>query len=107
MEFNSTLLLLPFLSLNMQLYPNHRCTSDRSCQRGYICHTDGICQYPCSDNSDCLSTEYCQSEGKICQTKCSSSEGCTVGFTCIASEGTCHKSCKEQKDCKRNQHCNT
>ena len=99
-----TFQILSILSPNFDMYLHHRCTSDKSCPRGFVCHTDGTCQYPCSDNSDCLTTEYCQPEAKICQTLCTSNENCAEGFTCL--DGTCHRPCKEQKNCLENQHCN-
>ena len=73
----------------MHLY--HRCTSDRSCPRGFICHTDGACQYPCEDYSECLKTEYCHQEEKICLVSCTKNEQCGKDFTCL--DGACYRSC--------------
>ena len=73
------------------MYLYHRCTSDRSCPRGFICHTDGACQYPCSDYSECLKTEYCHQEEKICLVSCTKNEQCGKDFTCL--DGACYRSC--------------
>ena len=73
------------------MYLYHRCTSDRSCPRGFICHTDGACQYPCSDYSECLKTEYCHQEEKICLVSCTKNEQCGEDFTCL--DGACYRSC--------------
>ena len=73
------------------MYLYHRCTSDRSCPRGFICHTDGACQYPCEDYSECLKTEYCHQEEKICLVSCTKNEQCGEDFTCL--DGACYRSC--------------
>ena len=73
------------------MYLYHRCTSDRSCPRGFICHTDGACQYPCEDYSECLKTEYCHQEEKICLVSCTKNEQCGKDFTCL--DGACYRSC--------------
>ena len=77
------------------MYLYHRCTSDRSCPRGFICHTDGACQYPCSDYSECLKTEYCHQEEKICLVSCTKNEQCGKDFTCL--DGACYRSCPTGK----------
>ena len=73
------------------MYLYHRCKSDRSCPRGFICHTDGACQYPCEDYSECLKTEYCHQEEKICLVSCTKNEQCGKDFTCL--DGACYRSC--------------
>ena len=73
------------------MYLYHRCKSDRSCPRGFICHTDGACQYPCEDYSECLKTEYCHQEEKICLVSCTKNEQCGEDFTCL--DGACYRSC--------------
>ena len=106
LNYYVTFQILTFLSPNIDLHPHPRCISDKSCQRGFVCHTDGTCQYPCSDNSDCLTTEYCQPEAKICQTKCTSNETCGEDFTCLY--GICYRPCYrgDIMNCLKDQNCN-